>query len=75
VLDKLRTAGAAVAVGLDEFTVAMDAAAARGRLRHVALPGFATDLQPMAIALAAVADGTSMITENVFGARFGRQTR
>ena len=33
-------------------------------------PGFATDLQPMAIALAAVADGTSMITENVFEARF-----
>ena len=33
-------------------------------------PGFATDLQPMAIALSAVADGTSMITENVFEARF-----
>jgi len=33
-------------------------------------PGFATDLQPMAIALSAVAEGTSMITENVFEARF-----
>src|SRR2546423_13502707 len=33
-------------------------------------PGFATDLQPMAIALSAVSDGTSMITENVFEARF-----
>ncbi len=33
-------------------------------------PGFPTDLQPMAIALAAIADGTSMITENVFEARF-----
>src|SRR5262249_4383526 len=33
-------------------------------------PGFATDLQPMAIALSSVADGTSMITENVFEARF-----
>ena len=33
-------------------------------------PGFATDLQPMAIAVSAVADGTSMITENVFEARF-----
>ena len=68
--DKLRTAGADVAVGLEEFTVAMD-----GRPRAVDFvtlpyPGFATDLQPMAIALAAVADGTSMITENVFEARF-----
>ena len=33
-------------------------------------PGFATDLQPMAIALSAVSEGTSMITENVFEARF-----
>ena len=70
VLDKLRTAGADVTVGLSEFTVAMD-----GRPRAVDFvtlpyPGFATDLQPMAIALAAVADGTSMITENVFEARF-----
>ena len=33
-------------------------------------PGFATDMLPMAIALAAVADGPSMVTENVFDARF-----
>ncbi len=70
VLDKLRTAGADVVAGLGEFTVTMD-----GRPRAVDFvtlpyPGFATDLQPMAIALAAVADGTSMITENVFEARF-----
>ena len=56
--------------GCEEFTVAMD-----GRPRAVDFvtlpyPGFATDLQPMAIALSAVADGTSMITENVFEARF-----
>ena len=33
-------------------------------------PGFPTDLQPMAIGLASIADGTSMITENVFEGRF-----
>jgi UDP-N-acetylglucosamine 1-carboxyvinyltransferase len=33
-------------------------------------PSFPTDLQPMALALAAVADGHSLITENVFDARF-----
>ena len=74
VLDKLRNAGAETDTVPDapsgEFTVTMD-----GRPRAVDFvtlpyPGFATDLQPMAIALSAVADGTSMITENVFEARF-----
>jgi UDP-N-acetylglucosamine 1-carboxyvinyltransferase len=70
VLDKLRSAGAETLVGTQEFTVRM---APRPRaIDFVTLPypGFATDLQPMAIALSAVADGTSMITENVFEARF-----
>ncbi|MBC8090989.1 MAG: UDP-N-acetylglucosamine 1-carboxyvinyltransferase [Pseudonocardia sp.] len=70
VLDKLRSAGATTDIAADGFTVAMP-----GRPRAVDFvtlpyPGFATDLQPMAIALTAVADGTSMITENVFEARF-----
>jgi UDP-N-acetylglucosamine 1-carboxyvinyltransferase len=70
VLDKLRSAGAETEIGTQEFTVRMD-----GRPRAVDFvtlpyPGFATDLQPMAIALSAVSDGTSMITENVFEARF-----
>jgi UDP-N-acetylglucosamine 1-carboxyvinyltransferase len=34
-------------------------------------PGFATDFMPMAVALLAVADGTAIVTENVFDARFG----
>ena len=33
-------------------------------------PGLATDLQPQAIAALSVADGTAMITENLFEARF-----
>ena len=33
-------------------------------------PGFPTDLQPMAVAMLAVAEGTSLITENVFDSRF-----
>jgi len=70
VLDKLRIAGAATTIDTENFTVRMD-----GRPRAVDFvtlpyPGFATDLQPMAIALSAVAEGTSMITENVFEARF-----
>jgi UDP-N-acetylglucosamine 1-carboxyvinyltransferase len=34
-------------------------------------PGFATDFMPMAVALLSVADGTAIVTENVFDARFG----
>ena len=33
-------------------------------------PGFPTDLQPFALAYNAVADGSAMITENLFEARF-----
>ena len=33
-------------------------------------PGFPTDLLPMALALNAVAEGTAMVTENVYESRF-----
>ena len=33
-------------------------------------PGFPTDLQPFALTYNAVADGSAMITENLFEARF-----
>ena len=69
-LEKLEQAGAAITVFEDGFGVRMD-----GRPRAVDVvtlpyPGFPTDLQPMAIALAAVADGTSFVTENIFEGRF-----
>jgi UDP-N-acetylglucosamine 1-carboxyvinyltransferase len=34
-------------------------------------PGFATDFMPLAVALLATADGTAIVTENVFGNRLG----
>jgi UDP-N-acetylglucosamine 1-carboxyvinyltransferase len=70
VLDKLRSAGAETRTDGESFTVAMAGRAKAVDFVTLPYPGFATDLQPMAIALAAVADGTSMITENVFEARF-----
>jgi UDP-N-acetylglucosamine 1-carboxyvinyltransferase len=33
-------------------------------------PGFPTDLQPMVIALNSIAEGSAMVTENVFEGRF-----
>jgi UDP-N-acetylglucosamine 1-carboxyvinyltransferase len=69
-LDKLVTAGGQVDTEGDSFRVRM-------RQRPVAVdfvtlpyPGFATDLLPMAIGLAAVSDGASLVTENIFDGRF-----
>jgi UDP-N-acetylglucosamine 1-carboxyvinyltransferase len=70
VLDKLSSAGARVCPGADRFTVSMDRRPTAVDFVTLPYPGFPTDLQPMAIALSAIADGTSMITENVFEARF-----
>ncbi|MGH3983729.1 MAG: UDP-N-acetylglucosamine 1-carboxyvinyltransferase [Pseudonocardiaceae bacterium] len=76
VLEKLRLAGAQVDqapadhAGLDGFRVVMPDRPSSVDFVTLPYPGFATDLQPMAIALSAISEGTSMITENVFEARF-----
>jgi len=71
-LDKLVTAGATVEPLLCSpgFRVAMDRRPRAVDVVTLPYPGFPTDLLPMAIALASVADGASMITENVFDSRF-----
>ncbi|PZS32778.1 MAG: UDP-N-acetylglucosamine 1-carboxyvinyltransferase [Pseudonocardiales bacterium] len=71
-LDKLVTAGAAVEplLGSLGFRVAMEQRPRAIDMVTLPYPGFPTDLLPMAIALASVADGASMVTENVFDARF-----
>lgn len=69
-LDKLTDAGATVEVLPEGLRVAM---ADRPRCIDVVtlpFPGFPTDLQPMAVALAAVSTGTALITENVYDGRF-----
>jgi UDP-N-acetylglucosamine 1-carboxyvinyltransferase len=71
VLEKLRLAGAHVDLSQpDGFRVMMPGRPTAVDFVTLPYPGFATDLQPMAIALSAIAEGTSMITENVFEARF-----
>jgi UDP-N-acetylglucosamine 1-carboxyvinyltransferase len=71
VLEKLRTAGAEVSI-LDgrAFRVVQHERPTAVDFVTLPYPGFATDLQPFAIALSSIADGTSMITENLFEARF-----
>jgi len=70
VLHKLHDVGATVTQSDDGFRVVQYDRPKACNVATLPFPGFPTDLQPMAIAMAAVADGTSMITENVFEARF-----
>ncbi|MGH3884123.1 MAG: UDP-N-acetylglucosamine 1-carboxyvinyltransferase, partial [Pseudonocardiaceae bacterium] len=70
VLEKLRLAGADVTGDGGGFRVVMPDRPTSVDFVTLPYPGFATDLQPMAIALSAISEGTSMITENVFEARF-----
>ncbi|WP_156758737.1 UDP-N-acetylglucosamine 1-carboxyvinyltransferase [Actinokineospora pegani] len=70
VLEKLRTAGAEITIHDDGFRVLQRDRPGAVDFVTLPYPGFATDLQPFAIALTAIADGTSMITENLFEARF-----
>lgn len=70
VLDKLGSAGAVVAPAKDSFRIRVDRRLDAFDVVTLPYPGFPTDLQPFAMALAAVSEGTAMITENVFEARF-----
>ena len=74
VLEKLRMAGAEVTTyegGPDEgFRVVQVERPKSVDFVTLPYPGFATDNQPFAIALSTVSEGTSMITENLFEARF-----
>ena len=69
-LDKLTQAGAQVATVEGGFRVSMDRRPSAVDLVTLPYPGFATDFQPLFLGLNTVADGTSMITENVFEARW-----
>ncbi|MCI4675053.1 UDP-N-acetylglucosamine 1-carboxyvinyltransferase [Candidatus Mycolicibacterium alkanivorans] len=70
VLHKLHDTGATVTQSDDGFRIVQYDRPKACNVATLPFPGFPTDLQPMAIALASIADGTSMITENVFEARF-----
>jgi UDP-N-acetylglucosamine 1-carboxyvinyltransferase len=69
-VDKLVSAGASVVDRDDGFQVSVDRRLSSFDVVTLPYPGFPTDLQPFAMALAAVSDGTAMVTENVFESRF-----
>jgi UDP-N-acetylglucosamine 1-carboxyvinyltransferase len=69
-LQKLEEAGAEIEVGDREVRVRMTGAPHSLDLVTLPYPGFPTDLQPPMMVLLSQATGSSILTENVFEARF-----
>ena len=69
-LDKLVQAGAEIEPGEGGFRVRMDRRPKAVDVVTLPYPGFATDFQPLFLGLNTVAEGTAMITENVFESRW-----
>ncbi|MEV4626214.1 UDP-N-acetylglucosamine 1-carboxyvinyltransferase [Micromonospora sp. NPDC049523] len=69
-LDKVISAGGLVETRTDAFRVRMDRRPTAVDVVTLPFPGFATDLLPMAIGMASVSEGASLITENIFDGRF-----
>jgi len=70
VLDKLQECGVVLRRGPDSITVEPDGALRGANVTTRPYPDFPTDLQAQFMALAARADGVSIVTETVFENRF-----
>ena len=69
-LSKLADAGATITSGDDWITVEGPERPTPIDFATLPFPGYHTDMHPQMVALLAVADGTSIATENVYAARF-----
>jgi UDP-N-acetylglucosamine 1-carboxyvinyltransferase len=70
VLAKLGDSGAQITVEEEGLRVRMDGRPQATDVVTLPYPGFPTDLQPPMLALLATAEGTSIVTENVFERRY-----
>jgi UDP-N-acetylglucosamine 1-carboxyvinyltransferase len=70
VLEKLRDMGADVRASSHEVRITMEGRPRPVDISTLPYPGFPTDLQPLAVAMLCKADGMSIVTENIFDARF-----
>ena len=69
-LRKMEAAGCLVERGDDEFTVTGPDRPNPQDIATLPYPGFHTDMHPQMVAFLALAEGTSLVTENVYAARF-----
>ena len=67
---KFRAMGCAVETGDDWLTISRDQPLKPVDIQTLPHPGFPTDLQAQFMLLASLAEGTSVITENIFESRF-----
>ena len=67
--DKLTDLGALVEPALDGVRIRMDTRPRAADVQTLPFPGFATDFMPFAVVALATADGTGIVTENVFDNR------
>lgn len=70
VIAKLRQAGSDVSIGDDTVRVRGNGKIKGVDCKTMPYPGFPTDMQPQFMALLAIAEGTSIITETIFENRF-----
>ncbi|HEY8463693.1 MAG TPA: UDP-N-acetylglucosamine 1-carboxyvinyltransferase [Bacillota bacterium] len=70
-ISKMREVGVALELEPDRIRVISNRVLKPADITVLPYPGFPTDLQPQMTALLCVSDGTSVVTENVFGSRFG----
>jgi len=69
---KFREAGLTITEGKDRLEAVATVRPRAVDFKTLPYPGFPTDLQPQAMALMTVAEGTSLITETVFDKRFNQ---
>jgi UDP-N-acetylglucosamine 1-carboxyvinyltransferase len=69
-LEKLREAGATIRTGETHIEIEASGRPHSVSVRTAPYPGFATDMQAQFMALAAIGDGTAVITETIFENRF-----
>jgi len=69
-IDKLREAGAKIAISASDITIEMAGRPTSVGLTTAPYPGFATDMQAQLMALDCVGQGTGTITETIFENRF-----
>ncbi len=70
VLDVLAKTGQELDIGTSSVRITSNGRARPLDISTLPYPGFPTDLQPMAMVMLTLGDGTSIITENVYDARF-----
>ncbi len=67
---KLEEMNVTVEEHIDSIRIISDGKIGKANLKTLPYPGFTTDMQPIAVALLTVANGTSIVTEGVWENRF-----